>query len=985
MKPNALVVFVLLLLAGVAAWFGLRGGGDPAPLVPVAATPEAAQTSPAAALEKGSAKDPGADADSPRADRTAAATDERHATTPTSAPATVRGRIVDSRGGPRAGVEIALTSWRMEGDAEVELLRPMPPTAGAASRTPKVVTRTDGRFETTLPKDHQGYIDLVDDALTFAGDKPAVDGRKGDADLGDIVAVRSAMLKGVVQDEHGRPVPSVKVSAAQGLFAFGDGNSTTTDDKGAFAIGKLRGGAWMLRTASDRFQPTVQDVTLVNEEQRTDLVLVVRVGNAISGQVVDDLGRPVAGCKVGCKRREARGGVDIERFADDEATSTDAGGFFTLSGLTEAKATVRAFGSKYASAVARDVPAGTGDLLLRVERTADVRGTLVAADGSPIAGSSVWPVVGTGSGNGIGLHELESMDFGGRQSVRTAANGTFHLKNVKPGPTTILAEGKAHLPAKSRIQVAAGQSVDGVRLVADAGAQAKITVLDASGQAVAGARVRVERRSNGGVPGFGFAARRVEARADATGEDEVVSRAIGEDGVLGNATTDERGIAVVPGLPAGDHVVRASHAEHASAAPTPVVVPRAGVVEITVTMRAAGFAEVHVASPDGSATPNCTVALRAEDEPGPDHEAATDDGGVARTGPLAPGKYVAFLRKAGGDHGGTGMVVRLAGQEDGMAGTRVGFDVVAGKTTRVDIVRPVMARIRGRVTGADGPVIGCEVSRSRAGDEFAGLPGFDARSTTTDADGAFVLTEVEAGKYTLRYGKPSQVVKAKVALDVPANTPEIVQDLSLRTGKVTALVVTKDGGAPISGASVELLQATVGPDGARVETRRVMMFTLDSDRGGSAMSMTMGAPKSRTGADGRVEIDDVPVGTYTLRVEHDDCAPFERADQVVVESRVTDAGRLELEGSGTILGKVLTANGDPAPMALVQCRSADTTEWGQPAMAENGEFELKGRKVGRHVLRALTLGQPGANPRGPEVEVEVTAGKAVTTELRLAK
>ncbi len=987
MKPNALVVFVLLLLAGVAVWFGLRDGGDPAPVTPVAPKADVAVLSPAAAPEKGTAKDPGANAESQHADRTAVATEERRG--PAAAAATVRGRIVDSNGAPRAGVEIALTSWRMDTDAAVEVLPPMPPAAGSPSRRPSVVTRADGRFEAPLPKDHQGYFDLIDDALTFAARQPAVDGRKGDQDLGDIVAVRSATLKGVVQDEHGRPVPSVKVSAAQGLFAFGDGNSTTTDDKGSFAIGKLRGGAWMLRTASDRFQPTVQDITLANEEQRADLVLVVRVGNAISGQVVDDLGRPVAGCKVGCKRREARGGVDIERFADDEATTTDAGGFFTLSGITEAKATVRAFAPKYASAVARDVAAGTGDLLLRVERAADVSGTLVAADGSPIEGSSVWPVPGAASESGIGLHDLESMDFGGRQSARTAADGTFQLKNVKPGPTTILAEGKGHLPTKSSIQVAAGQAVAGVRLVADAGGTAKVTVLDASGNAVVGARVRIERREDAVVPGWGATARRVEARIDRTAEGEAgEARVFGDQEVLGSAIADEHGVAIVPGLPEGSHVVRASHADHAAAAPAAIAVPRAGVVESTVTMRAAGFAEVHVASSDGSATPNCTVAMRAEDEPGPDHEATTDDAGVARTGPLAPGKYVGFLRKSGGESGAAGMVISIAGEEDAMAGTKVAFDVAAGKTTRVDIVRPVMARIRGRVTGVDGPVVGCEVSLSKANDELAGLaglPGFNERSTTTGADGAFVLTDVEANKYTLRYGKPSQMVKAKAEVEVPANVPEVVQDLELRTGKVIALVVAKDGGDPISGASVELVPAVARPDGSRVETRRVMMITLDSDRGGSATSMTMGAPKARTGVDGRVEIDDVPVGTYTLRVEHDDCAPLDRADQVVIQGRVTDAGRLELDRSGTIRGKVVTANGDPAAMALVQCRSSDTTEWGQPVVAENGEFELKGRKVGRHVLRALSLGRPGPNARGPEVEVEVNAGKPVTTELRLAK
>lgn len=984
MNKNALVV-LFLLFAGFAAWFAWRGSDvAPDPMAPSAPGADSGVGAATAATAGAAAEvvtgnvDPAAGKGAGEPQRSAAVVDGG---SPSARASVIRGRLVDARGAVRAGVELALSSWPIPQDTAFEDL-PMPVVGMEDRKMPEVVTKADGTFQFELGANRRGSLELTDSELVFPDDGPRLDGRKGDQDLGDVVALRSGALQGVVQDEHGRPVAGVKVSAALGVMGFGTESQTATDDKGAFAVGKLHGGAWTLRTASDKFQPTVQQVTLKAEERRLDVVIVVRPGQAISGQVVDDLGRPVAGCKVGSKRREARGGMDIERFAADEATTTDASGFFTLSGLSDAMVTVRAFQKGYANAVAKDVPVGTGNLLLHVSRLGAIRGVLHAEDGTPIAGSMVraMPAGQPGGDLRFGLADFDLFEVGESAVTQTAADGSFHLDKVKPGAMAVVAEGKTHRPARQGpLAIEPGRVVEGVRLVANAGATARVEVVDAEGKPVVGATVRVERPvAPGTEPGeFGSArATRVEVEA-VEGEADTVF--FGDDRPLGTAVTDERGLAVIPGLPQMRAVVRAQHAAHADAMPFEVALPKAGAVDVKLQMRTPGFAEVQVRTTDGAAVPGCGLAVKGG---GKTIKATTDANGLARVGPLVAGDYTAFLTRdpAMGRAGGAFFV--MGDEGEGLAGTRQACAVTAGETTRIEIVRPVLTRLHGVVSGPDGPVEGVVVELEK-GEEDIGLPGFGPQART-GADGAYELRDVESGKYTLRYGKEAQMVKASAGVEVPVNTAELRQDLALRTGKLRVLVGVKGKGDPVAGASVELVRASSNAGEAAGPRRAVMVGLTMAGEDGAATSMTIGTPRTVTGADGIAEIDDIPVGTYTVEISHDRFAPAKVTNQQVVERQVTDSGRADLEAAGKIRGKVLQGDGTVAPIALVQCRLFEEKEWGQPEVAQGGEFEFAARKAGRHVLRARPLLGPGGPvTAGPEVEVTVAAGETATAEVRL--
>ncbi|HEX6811519.1 MAG TPA: carboxypeptidase-like regulatory domain-containing protein [Planctomycetota bacterium] len=991
------IVAVLLAVLGVACWFLLRGDADVEPRLNPVDVPQPAAASPKAEPQR---QDVGrAAAVDPGLDRTAVPA-ANLGNAPGSGATMVRGRIVDGAGSPRGAIELSVRSWaRVDGMEGIDLANL--PEAGGPSRTrsepkPDCTTRADGTFQFPLAADRDARLELISDTMIFANRVPMIRGAKADQDLGDVVVVKGGSLRGIVQDEHGKPVADVRVSAGAGDFGFVGfmgSSSTKTDADGVFAVDMLRPGKHTLRTASGKFLPTVQEFTLAPEEQRHDVVLVVRPGQAIAGQVVDERGVPVAGFKVGSKRKESRGGVAIERFATDEATTTDDNGFFTLSGLATETATVRAFGAGHTSATAADVAVGTGNLVLRVERLGSVEGVLVGTEGAPIGGSRVEVgayVEGPGGGHVFEHGAEDDLPIGGRRtSATTNADGTFRLDDVRPGRVTVTATGAGHRPATQRdVQVLPGQGAKGVRLVADVGATARVMVVDEAGKPVAGAKVQAQRPEQAPQPGNGprDGARRVEMTND-NGD----VRIGGGLEALGSATTDAEGLAVLTGLPAGEAQLHATHAEHAPANPARVTLPKSGTVESKLTLLEPGFAEVLVTSAGGEPAEGASFRISGPTGEGSrDQSGKTNEAGLGRMGPLAAGEYTVALTRAAGTSRIGDMAFVSFGEESELAATQRQFTVKAGETTRIEIKKPMLTKVHGTVTGIDGPLAGCTVELGQQGapelDMPGALPGIGggARSTKTAADGSYALEDVESGSYTIRYGKPGQIVKATADLQVPPNQAEVRQDLVLRTGKVRVQACSQGTGEAISGAEVEIARANADASGRRPreQQRMVMMVTMDrSDSGGEATTMTLGSQKAQTGADGWAEIEDVPPGEYTVRVTHKKYAPVEMKGQVVVEQQTTDCGRADMTTAGRMRGVVVASDGGAVQMAMVQHRAAGASEWGGPTMAMGGSFRIDGLAPGKYAVRAQEIGRP--RTFGPEVEVEVKGGEVATTELRL--
>ncbi|MGB3969165.1 MAG: hypothetical protein WBO45_20695, partial [Planctomycetota bacterium] len=540
------------------------------------------------------------------------------------------------------------------------------------------------------------------------------------------------------------------------------------------------------------------------------------------------------------------------------------------------------------------------------------------------------------------------------------------------------------------VVVVPAQATKGVRLIADLGATANVKVVDEAGKPVAKAAVRVERAAAPGGPGNV----QVRARGHRVEEDNGEVRIAGGDEALASGTTDDEGMVRFQGLPAGDLSITAKHADFAPALAARVTAPKSGAVDASLTMRKPGQAEILVLGTDGAPVAGAEVEVRytGEDEGRAGQQLLrADAAGLVRTSALAPGDYeVALTRPRSGTRIGGNEMVFVGGDSTTIAASKRTFTVVAGETAHVELRRPVLAKLYGVVTGVSGPAADCTVEL--AGEENGGfLPGgFGGRSTTTDGSGAFAFDDVEAGRYQLRFGKSTQLVKAEHELDVPVNTAEVRQDLVLRTGTLRVQVVAQGSGEGIEKAEVELVRASAESpraNGARPQQRVMMVsMVMTADGGGGeapeTTTMTVGAPRAFADEDGVAVVEDVPVGDYTVRIKHKKYAPRELKAQSVVERQVTECGRVELGAAGHIRGRVLDAEGKPARMAMVQKCAAGTEDWGEPEMAMGGNFRLSGLAAGKYRVRGQAIG-PTPSPYSTPVEVEVKAGETATTDVTL--
>jgi hypothetical protein len=244
-----------------------------------------------------------------------------------------------------------------------------------------------------------------------------------------------------------------------------DNRYALTDDQGWFEIRDLTPGQWILRAAKAGFVPqqfgqthpfeNVTPITLANG-QRLAADLTLMRGGAITGQVLDEFGEPLAGIAVRAMRPRNEGGRSVLQTVG-AADVTDDAGTFRLYGLVAGEyivaAQIRAPDLLIRGALA-DVPtfypgtrhAGEAQRVA-VEPGQDATGVLIAA--ATGTGVTVSGTVTTSSGDAPQMGSVEisfaSPDapmITGPSGFFADVDGTgrFMLRNVPPGPHVIDAD-----------------------------------------------------------------------------------------------------------------------------------------------------------------------------------------------------------------------------------------------------------------------------------------------------------------------------------------------------------------------------------------------------------------------------------------------------------------------------------------------------------------------------------------------------------------
>ena len=214
-------------------------------------------------------------------------------------------------------------------------------------------------------------------------------------------------------------------------------------------------------------------------------------------------------------------------------------------------------------------------------------------------------------------------------------------------------------------------------------------------------------------------------------------------------------------------------------------------------------------------------------------------------------------------------------------------------TVKADLLSPMVVYVQdpstARVTVTDstgGSVAGASVALS--------LSGSADRLATTGSDGIALFEGLGVASYSVRVTGPFGTTSGNVLLKVVQ--PEIVYDVAVKLAKVEStglIVLARDtGGAPVSGATVRVTNATTGVQAT-------------------------GSPKTTT-SDGVVAFSAVAAGVYDVTVTEPDHAPV--VQQVTYSGGLLSvSATLVPNASGTLQIQATNASsGDYAGMVTFQ-------------------------------------------------------------------
>ncbi|MGH9399515.1 MAG: carboxypeptidase regulatory-like domain-containing protein, partial [Thermoanaerobaculia bacterium] len=383
---------------------------------------------------------------------------------------TITGRLLDGNGKPVAGSRVLQTAYREDDELLLEQ---------SEGTTPAVLgqTKTDetGRFRVTLEKPG---VPVGLRVITPGFPEARISGPYDSTDTADLADLRlpaAAKLTVRAADEAGRPVPAARVIVVAGAFAQqGDVTFLTearTGPDGAAAMIDAPEGARAFSARAAGFVAFSRFAL----EQRGEERIVLRRGGVVRGTVTDTAGKPVEGAIVTC---------------EDSAARTDASGSYRLSGVP--------LGSRTVETVWKEDFAAREEAV-KVQRDADAEAPLKLAKAAAVAGTVIEESTRKPL-PGARISVLNpGFSFGRRRAqrvTRTDGKGRFRAGGLGARHYTIEASREGYLTASIPNVNAATASPGTVAIALQKAASVAGFVRDEKGQAVVGARVRIQRDFN---------------------------------------------------------------------------------------------------------------------------------------------------------------------------------------------------------------------------------------------------------------------------------------------------------------------------------------------------------------------------------------------------------------------------------------------------------------------------------------------------------
>lgn len=821
------------------------------------------------------------------------------AAAPAARAGSVSGRLLDGSGKPVAGAPVRWTAYRDDDRALLDATNGADPAVLG-----ETATAADGRFRVPIAAPGLSIALRVSPpgapSIRLGGPFDASD----DVAIDDLHAGTAAPMSGRVVDEAGKGVAGARVLVVSSdPFSDDDAQSVAearTAADGGFAIRDAPAGQRAVEVRAPGYVPARQ----VQVEPAADIRLVLPRGGTIRGTVLDASGKPAAGALV---------------VGEELAAETDAAGAYRLAGV--------AVGVRAVEALWKDDFAARRDAL-RVRRGEETDAPLRLARAAAIAGSVVdettrKPIAGarlaasSGASFGFNRRRVE-------RSARTDAQGRFRLSGLAPRGYTVAASRDGWLTSSIAGVTAATAAPGTVHLALAKAASISGRVVDETGAAVAGARVRVAREG-----GFRAVMRRGPAAFLAGGPNGLS----GPDGAFRirnlaagrslNLEAEKTGYA-----PARKPGVSLKTGE-ASAGTTLVL--KKGIEARGRVVDAGGKpvqgAEVRVAPKEAGLLGNARVQIRMAtlgQNERPDAASGADGSFVVRG--LAEGEYSATVSRDG-----------YARKTSSGLSVRAGTENVWPPITLQNGVA-----IAGFVRDTKGqPVPGAQVFGISLGD--GGRP----QLSTTDVEGRFRVDGLAAEKQILLNVTADGYASAQKNATAPAEDLAVVLKSA---GTVRGRVEDGDAKRPVTDFTISLGAPRGGGGfGVIVATR---------GRGGNP-------DRSFQSEDGSFVLPEVPPGKWTIRASAAGYRNGETSSVDVGEGETKEGIVISLRKGGSLAGRVLDpARGAGLPNASVSWQAAgETGGRGFPGMPggnrggstttdADGRFHFDGLASGRVTITA---------------------------------
>ncbi|HTL37748.1 MAG TPA: carboxypeptidase regulatory-like domain-containing protein [Kofleriaceae bacterium] len=758
------------------------------------------------------------------------------------------------------------------------------PVGGAlvsvSSNPPQTVTtEADGSFVvpglvarsfTLVARAPQGVAGPVTSKLTEKSDPVVLHLRPG------------AKVVVTVTDDAAKPVDGATVEL-RGIDVV-----RQTTKAGETAFMSVAPGGYQLAAWSEGKARTLQWINIGAGDAQAKLVLVA--GAPVSGRVVDDSGRGIAGARV-----TYHGASDWSQQADErlDGVLSDKDGSFAFAALPSGSYRFAAAHSDFARGstqiVTLDGAHPHDGIEIKLGQGATVRGHVVDAAKQPVASARVR----------IGQVSKRGMIFEPPRQAYTDAKGAFEIKGLARRELAAVAMHETGASSTSPVDTTNGDVSD-VTLVIDVTGTIAGVVVDPQGNPIEGAQVSAG-------PNF---------------KDQGAVRDFSQWRLRGfpQELTDGDGHFTLTGLAPGSYSLRATRSQSASRArrdATEGTIAETGTNNVKIVLQPEGAVKGKVLFGDGSAPGAFTVQI------GFTQQSFMGGNGEFVLDALPPQKYELSVR-------GPSFMTKA-----------VEVTVDPGKTADAGTITVAKGRVLSGVVVAEGqPVPNATVYAGRqifgsgsTNSANFGPMGQGTKTDTTDTSGKFVISGLNEGDIAVVAEQPT--IGRSKAMRVPTTMPgqsELVLELQ-KFGSLSG--VLRVAGKPAEGVFVSCQSTTTpgaiyavasGPDGAyRYDRLAPDTYKVSATVGMPMMGMKFYSKEIvvPSGKDVTLDLSADP-GTLTLAVSavgkngaKIGVASAFLATGVVAAKTMTDLS-LQIAGAGASSSQwVIIRNGEPAKFTEV--------------------------------------------------------------------